>query len=573
MQGQQRDSEYINVDTPGLLGEGGNYVNTNPVAQQSTGESYVNFKPASHSGAKHSHEAVTEYIDVSTPDDETLLSDNFGKPLHTGHIKSERQEETDGHISTDHDGRKALTVTEKAHRMGPPDNNNTAPKVLPSTNAEQTVNYENIVPLRTSSASDTPLTSEYVKLVTVSIGHTEPGKGHKENVTIKTPPPSTADIPPSPEMAATSAGHTKSAEGYEDFVPINTTANIPLATVSIGQTEPAKGYKEIVTIKTPPATADVQEMAGMSVSHYPQTQPPTGYEDFVPIKTPPSTADIPQPSEIAATSVSHYPQTQPAATGYEDFVPIKTPPSTADTPLPSDYVVMTPNSPQTKLVEGYEDSTKTDNPERHSTEENIDGEYSQLQFRSKEDPPISEQNDSTYSRLSHPSANYSNTHSFYSKLEISEVSKAGFYDRASSLEGKPQVPSRNLKKPIKLYEPSSNFTTVIPPLPPRNRTVQKAADSPSPPPAPPAGPKPVMSPTCDTPPTTPTIGPKPNSHSPQELKYCEIEFTDIGQPKFRARSKVIDQTLPSQHDAYAIIDRDASVGLQLALEQKKHGRR
>ena len=227
------------------------------------------------------------------------------------------------------------------------------------------------------------------------------------------------------------------------------------------------------------------------------------------------------------------PPSHEPASRYEDFIPVKAP-----------------------------SSMHTSNSESHSTIENHEDneEYSRLQFRSKEDHTILQQNDSAaaYSILGR-----SNSDAFYSKLEVSEASKSG--------QNKPQVPSRNLKKPIKLYEASSDIVKVVPALPPRNHTLQESVGSSTPPPT---GPKPVVLPKSTVPLVTPPIGPKPGTRNGEELKYCDLEFVGIGQPRFRPRSKQLsDQALPSQHDTYAIVDRDASIGLQLTLEQKKYERR
>ena len=541
---QQDDSEYINVETPVILSEEGNYVNTNPVAQEPTGDSYVNFKPLSHQKAKLSHDPSTEYVNVDTPNGDALSQKgpttsppvrsihNVGKSLDTDYnITSVGQEETDGEASTDHDGRKPLR---KAYSVELP---GSTPNVLPPNNiSEQTkatadADYENFTPLRSPSAANTQLTSEYTQLATVSIGQT---KGHKELVSIKTLPLAT-DNPLRSEK-----------------------------TVCHPQTEPARGYEDFVPIKAPPSGGDD---APENIGQDPQTEPASGYEDFVPIKSPPSSSAY--TPEVTAVSVGQYPQTE-SASGYEDFVPIKNPPSSsADTQPSSDCVIMMSDDQQAleqQHIEETEDTTRTGNAERHSIEGKVDDDYSRLQFRSSS--TVSEQHDTT-----HPSTASKDLDSLYSKLDMSEVSKTGVYANVSSLKDKPQVPSRNLKRPIKLYEPSSSFTAVIPPLPPRNHSVQ-SDDSPSPPPLPPAESKPIVSPTAP-----PPVGPKPgtrNSHSPPaNVKYCDIEFTDIGQPKFRPRSKVVDQNhqmFPSEN-AYAIIDRDASVGLQITLEQKLHDRR
>ena len=610
----QDDSEYINVETPVSLSEEGNYVNTNPVAQESTGDSYVNFKPLSHQRATHSHDSSTEYVNVGTPNEDTVSQKvpttsspvnvhNVGKSMNTGNITSVEQEETDGEATIGHDSRKPLNVAEKAYSLDLPDS---TPSFLPPNISEETkttdVDYENFAPLRAPSAVNTPQTSEYIQLATVSIGQ---AKGHKEFVSIK-PLPSTTDnpltsektvchphtepasgyedfapikAPPSSTDTPENIGQdpqTEPASGYEDFVPIKnpppSSADTPeVATVSFDQypqTEPASGYEDFVPIKNPPpSSADTPEVATVSVDQYPQTEPASGYEDFVPIKNPPpSSADTP---EVATVSFDQYPQTEPAS-GYEDFVPIKNSSSSADTEPSSDCVVTMSDSQQAleqQQIEATEDTTRTDNAERHFIEGKNNGDYSHLRFKGKESYTVSEQNDSI-----HPSTVNSNSDSLYSKLDMSEVSKTRVYNNIFSLKDKPQVPSRNLKRPIKLYEPSSSFTAVIPPLPPRNRSVQSdSLDSPSPPPLPPAESKPITSPSAP-----PPVGPKPgtrNSHSPSaDVKYCDLEFTDIGQPKFRPRSKVVDQMIPSQN-AYAIIDRDASVGLQITLEQKLHDRR
>ena len=579
----QWDSEYINIDKPTVPSGQDNYVNTTPMAQESTVDSYANFQPISLSAAEHSHESATEYVNleftesntdhnIGTSDEEPLshkvstpsLPFNNATTVSNGSSQSPERPLGNGDITSD----EADGITSK----------NNTPKFLPS--AEQTmhtkadVEYENL-PTKTPYTTDDP--SEYVMLSMVGIGqvtHSQTNplttKGYKEIVSIKTPPAATAATPLPLEMATASVSQYEPARGYEDFVPVKTSppggsSSLEVTTVN---TKPAAAHKEFVPIKTPPADASLPSEI---------TNKPTGeYEDFVPIKTPP-TADSSLPPEMLA--MTQYPQTA----AYKEFVSMKTPPSTAQMSLPSEIT----NKP---VRRGYEEfvpiktlpSSHTSNSERHSTTEELishenDEEYSRLQFRDKEDPTISEQSDSaTYSTLVHSASTGSSTSdSFYSKLEVSEVSKTGYYDHVS-LKDKPQVPSRNLKKPMKLYEPSSNFVTaVIPPLPPRNRTLQRAADSPSSPP--PAGPKPVVLPKSVTPPVTPPIGPKPvirYSQLPSELQYCDIEFTDIGQPKFRPRSKQLtDQSLPSQHDAYAIIDRDASIGLQIALEQKKYDRR
>ena len=538
----QDDSEYINVETPVFLSEEGNYINTNPVAQESTGDSYVNFKSLSHQRANHSHDSSTEYVNVGTPNEDTVSQKvpttsspvnvhNVGKSMNTGNITSVEQEETDGEATIGHDSRKPLNVAEKAYSLDLPDS---TPSFLPPNISEETkttdVDYENFAPLRAPSAVNTPQTSEYIQLATVSIGQ---AKGHKEFVSIKTLP-STTDNPLTSEK-----------------------------TVCYPHTEPASGYEDFIPIKAPPSSTDTPENVGQD----PQTEPASGYEDFVPIKNPPpSSADAP---EVATVSFDQYPQTEPAS-GYEDFVPIKNSSSSADTEPSSDCVVTMSDSQQAleqQQIEATEDTTRTDNAERHFIEGKNYGDYSHLRFKGKESSTVSEQNDSI-----HPSTVSSNSDSLYSKLDMSEVSKTRVYNNIFSLKDKPQVPSRNLKRPIKLYEPSSSFTAVIPPLPPRNRSVQSdSLDSPSPPLLPPAESKPITSPSAP-----PPVGPKPgtrNSHSPSaDVKYCDLEFTDIGQPKFRPRSKVVDQMIPSQN-AYAIIDRDASVGLQITLEQKLHDRR
>ena len=631
----QRDSEYMNVDNSDVFIGEDTYVNTNPGTRESPGELYMNFEPACHSRTKQRHDSVTEYVNlspsaneatlihkvrtISLPDDK--IDANFSKSLDFGHTSSEGQEETDGQPSTVPASRKPLKLADRAHSIASCDY--TAPKLLPSTDAEQTVHakaeteYENFTPLKTPT-TDIPPTS-CVQLPTVSLDRTEPAKGYNEMVTIKSPPfsadtpetvnksvsqyepanskgykenvsirtpPATGDTPLPSEVVTESIDQcpqTEATDQYENFVPIKTTSTadisltsqyVQLATVSISQTGPAKGYEDFVPVKTPSSTADTSfpsETVTTNVGEYPQTKPASGYEDFVPVKTPSSTADTP----MTTTSVFQYPQTE-LAEGYENFVPINTPSSIASTPPPLDYVVMSPNNHQaTKQLE-YEDYVRMDSTGRHSTEAEVNEEYSQLQFKYKENLRVSEQNDPAYSQLSHPSVESSKSFSVYSKLDASAVSKTGPIGSVSSHKDKPQVPSRNLKKSLKLYEPSSNFTTMIPPLPPRNHPLQKATDPPSPSPVPPAGPKPILSPRyAQSPIAPPSVGPKPvakNMQSTRELKYSELEFTDIGQPKFRPRAKAIDQVLPSQHDAYAVIDRDASVGLQLALEQKKHDR-
>ena len=569
------DSEYINVETPVVLSEEGNYVNTDPVTQESSGESYVNFKPLSHQRAKHhSHDSSTEYINVDTPNEDTLrqkvptinLPDkvqSIDKPVDTGHIISVGLEETDGEASADRNDKKPLKMAGKIHSIEPLD---TTPNILPSNISKQVihtkatdVDYENnFTPLRAPSAPGAPaLTSEYVEMAAVSIGQ---AKGHREFVSIKTPP-SITDNPLASEKTVGQCPQTELAGGYENFVPIKaqpSSTDIPeMSTISVDQCHQAElpvggdGYEDFVPIKNPPpSSADTAEVTAIGVDQYPQTEPAAGYEDFVPIKNqPPSSADTP---EVTAIDVGQYPQTEPAA-GYEDFVPIKNSSSTASTQL--------------ALVSDSQKALEQLNAaERNVTEVNIDGEYSHLQFRSKESSTISEQSDSL-----HPSTEGSNSDSLYSKLDKSEMSKSTVYDNVASLKDKPQVPSRNLKRPVRLYELSSSFT-VIPPLPPRNPSLQSdSTGSPSPPPLPPPGSKPVMTPNAP-----PPVGPKPgtrNNHAPPtDVKYCDLEFTDIGQPRFRPRSKVIDQVVSSQN-AYAIIDRDASVGLQLTLEQKMHNRR
>lgn len=535
----QRDSEYINIDRP----------------VEPTVDSYANFQPICLSAAKHSHEPATEYVNLqftesdgehktTTPDMEPTTS----MPVDNASLKLERPALGNGHIIPDEVDGTTSTMTYESK--------NNTPKILPS--AEQTmqteldVEYENL-PTKTPSTTSDP--SEYVMLSMVSVSQvshpqTNPlaAKAYKEIVSIKSPPPTvTMDV-----------SQHDPGRGYEDFVPVQTssTAGSSLSTeVTTVNTKPTEACKEFVPIMTPP-TGDVALPSGTT------TEPAGQYEDFVPVKSPTEL-----PSE--KSTINQYPQ----AAAYKEFVPIKTPPSTAQTSLPSSEITSEP-------ARGYEDfvpiktppsthTTDTNISERHSTMEElnsheIDEEYSRLQFRGKEELTVSEQNNSTtYSKLVHSASTGSSTtsDSFYSKLNVSEVSKT----RHASLKDKPQVPSRNLKKPMKLYEASNFVTAVIPPLPPRNRTVQATDSSSSPPPA---GPKPKSV----TPPLSPPIGPKPVSRFPPEMKYCDIEFTDIGQPKFRPRSKQLtDQSL--SHDAYAVIDRDASIGLQLALEQKRHDRR
>ena len=599
----QRDSEYINIDKPVVASEQNNCVLTS-MAQ---GSSYANVEPISLSAAKHNHESTTEYVNleftesntdgealspkVSTPslpvnNASDVSSQNLDRPLgKNGHTTSKGQDEADGKTS-----------------VTPCDSKNT-PKFLLS--AEQTmhataeVEYENV-------STKTPSTDqlEYVMLSMVGVGQvthpqTNPQE-YKEIVSIKTPPSSSssstaaaaAAATPLPlEMATTCVSRNEPAKGYEDFVPVKTSPPPPSAgspsDVTTVITKPPAAYKEFIPIKTP--TADIElpsEITNEPVRQYEDfvpiktadaslplettDEPAMEYEDFVPAKTP--TAGCSLPSEMLTVGNGQYAQTESAA-AYKELVSIKTPPSAAQTgSLPLD-----------EPARGYEDfvpikTSSSSNSERHSTREELishgtNEEYSRLQFRGEWEDPTIEQTDSasTYSTLVHSASTGSSTSdSFYSKLDVSEVSKTGHHDHVS-LKDKPQVPSRNLKKPMKLYEPSSDSITMIPPLPPRNRNL---ADSPT---SPPAGPKPVVLPKSVTPPVTPPIGPKPitrDSRFHSELKYCDLEFTDIGQPRFRARSKqLIDQPLSSQHDAYAIIDRDASIGLQLALEQKKHDRR
>ena len=536
----QRDSEYINIDRP--------------VVQ----ESYANFQPISLSATKHNHESDTEYVNfqftesnsehkTGTSDGEPATSLPVDNPSNFSSQKLKRPALGNGHI-----------ITDEADGITPYDSKNNTPTILPSAEQpEADVEYENLPTKTPTTSSDS---SEYVMMSMVSVGHPQANplaaKTYKEIVSIKNPPPPPTTIAASPplQIATVSVSQHEPCRGYEDFVPVKTSpaGNSLSIEVKTVNTKPTAAYREFVPIKTP--TTDVTLPSGTT------TKPAGQYEDFVPVKSPPTEL----PSEIS--TINQYPQ----AAAYKKFVPIKAPPPAALTSQPSEIT----SEPAT----GYEDfvpintspsthTTDTNNSERHSTTEMLSNheEYSRLQFRGKEEPTVPEQNDSaTYSTLVHSASTGSSTSdSFYSKLVVSEVSKT----RHASLKDKPQIPSRNLKKPMKLYEPSSNFVTaVIPPLPPRNRT----ADSPSSPPL--AGPKPKPV----TPPVSPPIGPKPvtrDSRLPPELKYCDLEFTDIGQPKFRPRSKQLTDQPLSQHDAYAVIDRDASIGLQLALEQKKHDRR
>jgi len=577
----QSDSEYMNVDIPATHNEDENYVNTNPVAQSYT---YVNLKPISD--LKDSHESATEYANVeftgtngenvtSTSDGEPLslkaptitLQDNSASKLnHVNFEKSvvnckntsEGVEEVDGQISTCYDVGESSIADEHTA----PCNYEEAtpmPKLLPSVQAKTNSEYVNFVPNKMPFATAEPLLpSEYVEMV---------GQHPLE--------------------------HPQTAVRCEDFVPIKTppaTANdddtsLPSDHVemSIGQHSTPKGYEDFIPIKTLPATADDETLlpsdhVEMSIG---QHSTPKGYEDFVPIKTLPDD-ETPLPSDHVEMSIGHHSTPK----GYEDFVPIKTLPATADTLELSEHEIMSPTGQrvpdhlQTEPAKEYEDFVPFPNTdkEQHSTEKELGSDevsegYLRLQFKNKDHPIVLEQaEDSAYSSLSHFSRTGLTPDSFYSKLDVSETSKTGFYDRISNNE-KPPVPSRNLKKPINTYKPSSDFSTLIPPLPPRNPSSQKVPCSSSPPPALPVRPKPVILPrlssTGSSKPPTPSIT---NDQSPSRLNYCEVEFTDIGQPKFRPRSKAIDQPLTLQHNNYAIVDKDASVGLQLALEQKKHDR-
>ena len=551
----QRDSEYINIDWA--------------VVQEPAVDSYANFQPISLSATKHSHESATEYVNleftesnsehkIGASDLEPTASLPVDNASDFSSLKLERPTLGNGHI-----------IQDEVDGITPCDSKNNTPKFLPSTEqivqAEADVEYENL-PTKTPSTTSDP--SEYVMLSMVSVGQVThqtnslAAKTYKEIVSIKPPPAAAAAATTTTttaaslplEMATMSVSQHEPVRGYEDFVPVKTFSPAGSSLSTTVNTKQTATYKEYVPINTP--TIDVVLPSGTT------TEPAGQYEDFVPIKSPP--AELPSENQYAH------------AAAYKEFVPIKTPPSTAQTSLPSEIT--------SEPMGGYEDfvpiktpssthAADTNNSEKHSTTEELnshenDKEYSRLQFKGKEEPTIEHNNSTTYSTLVHSTSTESSTSdSFYSKLNVSEVSKT----RHASLKDKPQIPSRNLKKPMKLYELSSNFvTTVIPPLPPRNRTVQAAADSPSSPP--PAGPKPKSA----TPPLSPPIGPKPvtrDSRFPPELKYCDLEFTDIGQPKFRPRSKQLTDQSLSQHDAYAVIDRDASIGLQLALEQKKHDRR
>lgn len=343
---------------------------------------------------------------------------------------------------------------------------------------------------------------------------------------------------------------------------------IKLSMVTIGQCSVDHDLSKGYVVKTPSPTVDdplssspseyVEMLPAASPVKHPQTRPAKVYENHVSIKKSPPTATAGDQH-----SVDH-PEAD-APDWYENFVPIKMPSSTSNVPLPSDYEEMVPNSQplsqnlETKPAKRYEPFSKSGNAEGLDSC-SLNEEYSQLQFRNKEaNPIIPEQEGSAYSTLS-PSSRAS---SVYSNMDVSpEASKTGCYDNVSVKE-KPSVPSRNLKKPIKLNESSAGFTKT-PPLPPRNCSIS-AADPASPTP-PQVGPKPV------TPPNRPPIGPKPvaatgSSQSPSEMHYCKLDFTEL---KFRPHTKVIDQVmLPSQNTSYAVVDRDASVGLQLALEQNR----
>ena len=248
--------------------------------------------------------------------------------------------------------------------------------------------------------------------------------------------------------------------------------------------------------------------------------------------------------EQAVTNQVEQPKQQPVAEGYEDFVPVKA------------------------------------NGNSHSNHDNCDGAYSLLHFQTERSIPAKPVQDdsSSYSLLSHSQkfAESTSSSSNYSRLELSgshESPKTGFKNQFPNQNKspmlppqkpkKPLVPPRELKKRIQQPEPSSLFSG-YPELPPRNPSFQE----PTQPPAPPAGPKPTSYPQ--------SINPPSSNQSSLSLNYCEVVVlpAEIGQPKFRARSAAIDQTIPTQKSTknYAMIDAAASLGLQKALQQQEHDR-
>ena len=282
----------------------------------------------------------------------------------------------------------------------------------------------------------------------------------------------------------------------------------------------------------------------------------SNYENLTPFN-PTSTTD-PQESEYelmtpsqhagqdeqAGTNQVEQPKQRPVAGGYEDFVPVKA------------------------------------NGNNQTSHNNYDGAYSLLHFQTERSIPAkSAQVDSSpYSLLSHSQkvAGSTSSSSNYSRLELSgsyESPKTGFKNRFPNQDKspmlppqnpeKPLVPPRELKKRIQQPEPSSLFSG-YPELPPRNPSFQE----PTQPPAPPAGPKPTSYPQL--------VNPPPSHQSSPSLNYCEVVVlpAEIGQPKFRARSAAINQTIPTQKSTknYAMIDAAASLGLQKALQQQEHDR-
>ena len=649
---QHGDNEYINVEMPIVHGEEDNYVIM--AAQESANDSYASIKPISQSAAKYSHETPTNYVNLEFTgsssehaSDGSPLSKQLSSPIHNGvkvshEITPKAQDEADRKVST--------TV---------PCNYGNNTSLFPAKEADG--EYENLVPTKppSTAATTTDKSLEYVMMSNT--------KGYKECVTIKPP---TVVTPLQP--ATVSVSQHGSAGGYKDFVPLIT--SMPggkLLPSEATATESAVACKEFAPIKTVSSTADISLSSA--------NRSAVGYEDFVPTKTPGGGSVS---SEISTINDNQAPRTDPALP-YKEFISIKAHLS-AQTSPPLQMANEAANRYEDFIPVETSSSTHTSNSESHSTIENHEDseEYSRLQFRSKEDPTISQPHSD--SATSYSMLGRSNSDGFYSKLEVSKTGQDkpqvpsrnlkkpiklykvssdvvsenhedseeysrlqfrikedpaipqhddsatsystlgrsnseaftvknhedmeeysrlqfrseedrtisrqndsaasysmlgrsnsdGFYSKLEVLktgQNKPQVPSRNLKKPIKLYEASSNIVSVAPPLPPRNRTLQESVGSSTPPLA---GPKPVVLPKSVTSSVTPPIGPKPGTRNSEELKYCELEFVGIGQPRFRPHSKQFDdQALPSQHDTYAIVDRDASIGLQLALEQKKHYRR
>ena len=291
------------------------------------------------------------------------------------------------------------------------------------------------------------------------------------------------------------------------------------------------------------------------------------------------------PSEATRTQQ----QSDPSETSeYENLTPVNQ--STgADleyelmTPVASEYGQAVTKQPQQPAVQIYEDFVPLKVNDKCAAQTDQDNcpnsTYSVLKFQTENShlAKPTQDDSSPYSQLSHSQkVTRSTTNSNYSKLEPSaslDSPKTGFYDHLQNQDTPPvvlqqtpeipQVPPRELKKRMQQQQQpkSSSLYPAYPELPPRNPSFQGVIHSPM---LPPAGPRPSLPLKL------------PYHQSSSSLNYSEVTIlpAEIGQTKFRQRVTAVTQAMPvhKPSDNYAIIDKDASLGLQKALKQQEQDR-